>query len=288
MAGRTLAGRGLIEQDIFTFDHPRQLVTTLTAYIAVHPREREAGTLVMVEQRWLPAGAIVAVRTGSRSSGRELPAMDIRMAVLALRRRRPEVHINQLSLQVGRLVAIHAGGGTVRAQQRKRSRGMVEGREILPGFRRMAGLAARRLAIRSLPLHALAELAVMRIRMATGARELVPVIKHRRLGLEAFTLFMTIPARHRNMAARQEETRFLVLRQGKSRRPIPVQVMAAFAGIEVRGGRELPHMLILMTVGAALELDLEQRVFPARDMALPALQCRVLPLQRVRRRGVLS
>ncbi len=46
-------------------------------------------------------------------------------------------------------------------------------------------------------------------------------------------------------------------------------------------------MLIGVAVGAALELDLEQRVLPFRDMALRALEPRVPALQRVRARSVL-
>ena len=81
--------------------------------------------------------------------------------------------------------------------------------------------------------------------------------------------------------------RLLVFRKAESRRFVALKIVAAVAGIEVRSRRKLRGMLVGVTVGAALELNLEQRVLPFRNVALRALQSRMLALQRIRAGGVL-
>jgi len=64
----------------------------------------------------------------------ELGSMNIGVATLARRRRHLEIHVNELGLKVGRLVAIDASHGAVRSDQGKGSLGMVEARYLLPRF----------------------------------------------------------------------------------------------------------------------------------------------------------
>ena len=51
--------------------------------------------------------------------------------------------------------------------------------------------------------------------------------------------------------------------------------------VQVRCGRELPLVLVLVTIQTAVELDLVQRLFSFRDVALRAHQGGMLALQRV-------
>ena len=80
------------------------------------------------------------------------------------------------------------------------------------------------------------------------------------------------------MPTGQHKVSFLMLCQAERRRLIRLQVVAAVAGIKVRSRRKLSLMLVGVTVSAVLELYLEDRVLAFRDMALLAIQSRVLHL----------
>ena len=80
---------------------------------------------------------------------------------------------------------------------------------------------------------------------------------------------------------------FLVPRQGEGGWAESLQVMATITSVEVRRRDKLAGMLILVAIGAMLELDLEQRVFALGNMALIALHGGVFPFQRVSRRRVV-
>jgi len=77
-----------------------------------------------------------------------------------------------------------------------------------------------------------------------------------------------------------------MLGKRKCGRLISLEIVAAIAGIEIRRRGKLAGMQIAVTVGAALELDLEQGVLPFRDMTLGTMHRRVFSLQRVSRGGV--
>lgn len=64
---------------------------------------------------------------------------------------------------------------------------------------------------------------------------------------------------------------------------VSLEVMAAFAGVEVWSRRKLAGVLVAVAIGAVLELDFEERVFPLWNMALVALHRGVLSLQRISR-----
>ena len=59
----------------------------------------------------------MTIDAGGHSILYELVAVNVGMAILTLGRRRGEVCSDEPGLQVGRLVAIDAGGGLVRAHQ---------------------------------------------------------------------------------------------------------------------------------------------------------------------------
>src|ERR1019366_3058751 len=88
------------------------------------------------------------------------------------------------------------------------------------------------------------------------------------------------------MPACQHKVRLLVFRKAESRRLVTLKIVAAVASVEVRSRGKLRCMLVGVTVGAALELNLEQRVLPFREMALRALQSRMPALQRICAQGV--
>src|SRR5579859_5917242 len=81
--------------------------------------------------------------------------------------------------------------------------------------------------------------------------------------------------------------RFLVPRQRKRGRLVSLQRVAPLARVQVRSPGELPIMFILVAIGAAPKLDLEERVFAFGDMTLRTLHCEVFPFERISRGGVL-
>jgi len=129
-------------------------------------------------------------------------------------------------------------------------------------------------------LHALIELPVVRIRMATGATQVGPVVNGRRR-LEIGGLLVTIRTRYRYVLAGQKKARFFVARQRESRRTVCLNRMATVARVEIGRRCELPNVLVLMTVGAVLELHFEYRVHTSWDVALFASDFGVGTLQRI-------
>lgn len=86
--------------------------------------------------------------------------------------------------------------------------------------------------------------------------------------------------------AGQDELSLLVLGEGKCRRLVALQRVAAITRVEIRRGRKLSRVTIGVAVGTVSELDFEESVFPFRGMALHTLQASMSALQGIRRRRV--
>lgn len=129
MTGNTFFGRWFVKKYCLAIYYTAQFVTLDATHIAMCPLERKCGSLVMIEQGWFPAGAVVAVcavRSAARSG--ELCAMNVGVAVLALLGRSMEIHVHQLGLKVRRFVAVNAGYGAVCPDQCERGLRMVKSR----------------------------------------------------------------------------------------------------------------------------------------------------------------
>ena len=289
MAAFTLFGRVLVEEDLLPLKLAVVLMAAGARHVLVEPLKRELGLLVVVKQRRLPLGGIVTIDTGGHAVLGELLAVDIFVAVFALGGSGREVRLDQLGLHIGRLMAVDAGRGPVRPQQRERSLGMVKARELIPFLRGMAGLAASRDAIHESFPHALGKLAIVRILVAGFARQILPMVEHRRLGrsFRMLRLLMTVRADHGNVAPGEREMRVLVPLQGKRRGLVPVERVALFAFVQIGRIRELAVMVIMVAVHTLFELDLVLCLFTLRDVALVAIDFEVPSFQRVVARGVV-
>ncbi len=136
---------------------------------------------------------------------------------------------------------------------------MIELLHIGPGLDRVAGFAAERLAIRTELRHSIAELALVRIGVATGASQIFKAIgggPRRRLRL---CRGVTFRARHGEMRTGQRVTALLVLRdrergwlEGRNR-------VARFALTREGRLRELSLVHIRVTIGATGECDFVAR-----------------------------
>ena len=119
MAGRAFLGRRLVEQHSLALHHPAGFVAGFATDVAMGSLQRERRSLIVIEQRWLPLGGVVALCAWGYAVLGKLLSMNVFMALLALARRCLEVHVQQAGLHVRRLVAIDARGRTMRACQRK-------------------------------------------------------------------------------------------------------------------------------------------------------------------------
>ena len=249
--------------------------------------QRKFCSFLVIKERWFPLHAVMALGATRHLSLRELLAMDVFMAILALRWSRFKVHVDQLSFKVRRLVTIDTRRRPMGPQQRKLCLVVVECRQLLPRFRVMAGLASRGVAVGSHLQHSLLELSLVRIGVAAGAIQICPVVNDCRLRLEFLRLLVTVGTRNGNVPPSQNEFRLFMFGQRERGRLISLEVMTAVAGIEVRSGGELPGVPVAMTIRALRKLDLKQCVFALGNVALCAHQAGVTSLQRVSARRVL-
>lgn len=108
VASGTVFRRRLVEENCLGRNDPRQFVAVSAAHVLMRAAQRELRSFFVIEERWLPFRAVVALRTAGNVPLCKLLAMDIFMAVFALCRSRFEVHIDQLRLEIRRLVTVHA------------------------------------------------------------------------------------------------------------------------------------------------------------------------------------
>lgn len=138
----------------------------------------------------------------------------------------------------------------------------------------------------SLRPHEGVQLPSVRISMAGGTSKVLPVIGRRRLRLEISGQSMAVAAGNCHMASGKRKARLTVPGQAEGRRHQSLQGVAILAAIEVRGAPKLPGMRVAMTIGTALELQLEQGVGALGNVALGTGHRGMLALERIRGRRV--
>lgn len=99
-----------------------------TAHVLVRPSQGKRSPQLVIEKRWFPLAGVVAIDAVRNLPLRKLLAMDVAVAVFALRGRFLEVNIGQLGFQVGWLVAVHASRRPVSACKRKCGLRVIESR----------------------------------------------------------------------------------------------------------------------------------------------------------------
>jgi hypothetical protein len=127
MASGAILRRRFVKKNCFGIYYAGQFVAGATGNIAVSPRQWKCRPFVVIEQRGLPASAIVALCARSHAVGLgELSAVDVLMTFCAILRGCPEIHMEKLGLKVRRLVTTHAGHSSVLAKQGKRRLAVVK------------------------------------------------------------------------------------------------------------------------------------------------------------------
>jgi len=126
MTRGALLRRRLVEEHRPAVDLAHQLVAVRALHVGVYALQRERSAAVVIEERRLPPVAVVAICTCGPIILRELLAVRIVVALLALFRRGLEVDVNHGPFEIWRLVAIDARGGAMRTQQRKTCLRVIE------------------------------------------------------------------------------------------------------------------------------------------------------------------
>jgi len=180
VASFTLLRRGFVDENGLSGDKFCKLVTISAADILVRAAQWKIRSPIVIEKRGFPLYGVVAVGTAGKLAFGKLLAVNVFVAIFALCRGRPEIHVDQFGPKVRRLVALDASGGAMRAQQRKRGPRVIEAGEFLPRLCRVAGFAPGGDSVGAQLLHGFLELAVVRVSVATGAVQVLPVVNHRR------------------------------------------------------------------------------------------------------------
>jgi hypothetical protein len=167
----------------------------------------------------------------------------------------------------------------MRAQQREFRFAVVKSVDVRPGLRVVASLTSERRPIRPFPRHAIVELSLVRVLMASGAGPVFKFEWQNLVGAASCAKLVTVDARNRRMRARQRETRVSMLGDGK-RSAMEIQNrVAAFTLVVIRRGGKLVVMGILVAIAAGSKLYFVNRVLARWDVALRALHLDVFALQ---------
>ena len=175
----------------------------------------------------------------------------------------------------------------MRPQERKLCSGVVEPIDVRPGLCRVARFASEGRPIRSFVRHALVELALVRVLVASRARAVLKMERQDLVRAPAGSQFVAIAAGDRDVRSREGETCVAMFGDAERRLMELLHRVAAFALVVIRRGRELIVVGILVAIAAEFKLHLVKGVFARGDVALCAVNRDVLSRQWVLGGGVL-
>lgn len=204
--GAFLRGR-CVKKNRLAIYYSVQFVAVGAAPVAVDFPQRKRGLLVVVEEGRLPAGAVMAVATPGNTSGfRELRSVNVRVTVFTLLWRGMEINMSKLGLKVGGFVAVDTSDGTMCSGKREVRLGVIEARQLHPGFVGVASCAPHGLAVDQ-ALHALTELPAVRIHVTNRAGHVLEVVRRGLLDFSGSLRLdlMTLLAGHGQMCSGQHE-----------------------------------------------------------------------------------
>ena len=226
----------------------------------------------------------MALRAGGFPGLCELRSVRVGMAILANLRCPFELRL----VRTGRrLMTGTAGNCPVGAQKRELGFRMIEATYVRPRLRVVTGLATERGSIRATPGHALFKFAVVRINVAGRAALILEMEGEHLVRRAACACLVTLVARHRHVRARQREACLLMNGYCKRGAMKILNGVATLAAVLIRRGGELPFVNIFVAVQAGGEFHLVNSILPRWNVALIALNDRVLAQQGILRRGML-
>jgi len=130
--------------------------------------------------------------------------------------------------------------------------------------------------------HSFLELPIVRIAVTLFATEISETeLRSFILSTFGITNFVAFGASGSQVCAGELELCLLVARQSERGRRVSLDGVARFAAIQVRRCRELRFVHVVVAIETLRKLDLEARVFAGGNMALCAIDVRMLALQRI-------
>lgn len=208
---------------------------------------------------------------------RKLQSVGLFVAFLALRGGGLEIHVQQRPLEVRRPVTRGTVHRAVRPSQDEAGATVVEARHIRPRLRRVAGLAAERVAAGVECAHAHRELSLVGIRVARRATQVVEV---ERIVAILSGRLVAVVAGDREVPSREHKSRLLMARQVKRGRMERALVMAALAPVEIGCAGELVPVHVPVAIYASRDLDAEDGCSTRGRVALRALSFSMFFAQR--------
>lgn len=127
--------RRRVEEDLLAVDIFEELMAPGAGNVTVLAFQSKRRPFVVVERRRFPLRRVMAIgalRHFVRKELEELSAVNVLVTLLAFSRRLLEINVNELGLEIRRLVAIDAGNRAVRALERKSRCAVIEAVEFLP------------------------------------------------------------------------------------------------------------------------------------------------------------
>ncbi len=147
----------------------------------------------------------------------------------------------------------------------------------------MAGFATKGRAIGPFVGHAIVELPLVGILVASGASPIFEVEGKNLVGAAGSTLFMAVGAGDSDMSSGEGEPRGLVLGDGEGGAMEIDNRVAGFTTIVVWGGSKLIVVGILVAIGAGFKLNFVDGVFARGNVAFRAFYLYMLSFEWIAR-----
>jgi len=268
----------LINDDGLVSNEASLRVALVTGHVGMPSLQREMSSCVVIERGGHPALRVVTIHTRGFASFGKLSVVRVLVAILAYLRRALKLHFLCAYRHRVTRATFHSA---MRAEQRKLRFGMVETIDVGPGTRVVAGLAAERSAVGAALRHAVIEFALMRILVAAGASQVIPVERQDLVGAARSAHFVTFVATDGSMRANKRITGLAVHRHGVGGDVEVANSVAVLAAVLVWRCGELAVVLVFVAVQTSSEFDFVNCVLGSGKMALGALDFDVFTLQRV-------
>jgi len=284
MAVRAIFWRGLIDQDQLVQHLALRYMALFATHVSVASRQRELGSLVVIERGRRPVLVHMAIRAlRDPVLGGKLARMRILVAAFAIFWRSLELNFVRAGQ---RFVALVAGHGPMSSGQWEFRFRMVEAADVHPGTCTVASLAAQRRAVGAFGCHALLEFVLVRISVAGSAGVVLKMERQNLVRSTSQAGFVAVRAWYRHVRPGQGVACLLVLGNGECGAMKVLYGVAFLASILVGRCRELLVMFILVAIRAGRELHLVLGILAGRGVALVASHGGMFSVQRVLRCGV--
>ena len=134
VAGCAFFRSWLVEENRFAFHFSPQSVASFAANALVSTCQRESGTPLVIETRWLPLRGVVTIGAGSNTAGiGKLRPVNVVVALFTFGGSRFEIHVHHAGFKIRWLMTIDAGCTPMCAHQSEAGLRVIKFLQIFPG-----------------------------------------------------------------------------------------------------------------------------------------------------------